>query len=62
MYKAFIRYELPEAILSDRKPQTKGKIEGLFRFVKRDFVLENVHLTAIKEVNCDSLDVAKCDN
>ena len=81
MYKAFIRYGLPEAILSDRgpqfkptnragetnyqwyahqlgikplyglKPQTKGKIEGLFRFVQRDFVLENVHLTAIKEVN-----------
>jgi transposase InsO family protein len=81
MYKAFIRYGLPEAILSDkgpqfkprscagearyqwyaqqlgidplygRKPQTKGKIEGLFRFVQRDFVLENVHLTTIQEVN-----------
>jgi len=81
MYKAFIRYGLPEAILSNqgpqfkprsrageahyqwyaqqlgikplyaRKPQTKGKIEGLFRFVQRDFVLENVHLTMIKEVN-----------
>jgi transposase InsO family protein len=80
IYNAFIRYGLPEAILSDRgsqfkaarrgeanyqwyaqnlgitplygqKPQTKGKIEGLFRFVQRDFVMENVHLSSLKEVN-----------
>lgn len=81
MYKAFIRFGLPEALLSDKGPQfkptsrpgeaqyqwyarqlgidpvygkkaqTKGKIEGLFRFVQRDFVLENVHLTAIRDVN-----------
>ena len=80
MYNAFIRYGLPEAILSDRgskfkptrqggeancqwyahrlgikllygrKPQTKGKIEGLFRFVQRNFVLENVDRTEIREV------------
>ncbi len=81
MYNAFIRYGLPDAILSDRgpqfkptgrageanyqwyahrlgikllygkKPQTKGKIEGLFRFIQRDFVLENVHQTSIKDIN-----------
>jgi len=80
IYNAFIRYGLPEAILSDRgsqfkaarrgeanyqwyaqnlgitplygqKPQTKGKIEGLFRFVQRDFVMENVHLSSLKKVN-----------
>ena len=33
------------------KAQTKGKIEGLFRFVQRDFVLENVHLSPLKDVN-----------
>jgi len=81
MYNAFIRYGLPESILSDRgsqfkatqrggeanyqwyahqlgitlvlgrKPQTKGKIEGLFRFVQRDFVMEHRHLDAIQAVN-----------
>jgi hypothetical protein len=34
-----------------RRAQTKGKIEGLFRFVQRDFVMENVDLTAIRDVN-----------
>lgn len=81
MYKSFVKYGLPEAILSDRgvqfkarqekgeanyqwysqnlgikvkyakKARTKGKIEGLFRFIQRDFVLENVKLTSIAEVN-----------
>jgi transposase InsO family protein len=37
--------------LFGQKPQTKGKIEGLFHFVQRDFVMENIHLTTIKEVN-----------
>jgi hypothetical protein len=34
-----------------QKPRTKGKIEGLFRFIQRDFVLENVKLISIKEIN-----------
>ena len=34
-----------------RKPQTKGKIEGLFRFVQRDFVLECQHLDSIQKIN-----------
>lgn len=34
-----------------QKARTKGKIEGLFRFIQRDFVLENVKLASIKEVN-----------
>lgn len=81
MYKSFVKYGLPKAILSDRgvqfkarqergeanyqwyahnlgielkyaqKPRTKGKIEGLFRFIQRDFVLENVKLITIEEVN-----------
>lgn len=81
MYKSFVKYGLPEAILSDKgsqfkaskeggeanyewyahnlgielifakKARTKGKIEALFRFIQRDFVLENVKLTSIKEVN-----------
>lgn len=81
MYKSFVKYGLPRAILSDRgvqfkarqekgeanyqwysqnlgievkyamKARTKGKIEGLFRFIQRDFVLENIKLTSIKRVN-----------
>ncbi len=81
MYKSFIKYGLPEAILSDKgsqfkahkeggeanyqwyaknlgiklkyaeKAQTKGKIEALFKFIQRDFVLENRDLFTIKEVN-----------
>lgn len=34
-----------------KKLSTKGKIEGLFRYIQRDFVLENVELTSIREVN-----------
>jgi hypothetical protein len=33
------------------KPQTKGKVEALFRFIQRDFVLENVKISSIKEIN-----------
>jgi len=33
------------------RARTKGKIEALFRFIQRDFVLENVKLASIKEVN-----------
>jgi len=81
MYHSFVKYGLPEAILSDRGSQfkasrkggeanyqwyahnlgielkyaerarTKGKIEALFRFIQRDFVLENIKLASIKEVN-----------
>ncbi len=81
MYKSFVKYGLPMAILSDRgvqfkahqkegeanyqwyannlgiklkyaqKARTKGKIEGLFRFIQRDFVQENVKQTSISEVN-----------
>ena len=31
-----------------RKPRTKGKIENQFRFVQRDFVLENLHHTSLE--------------
>jgi putative transposase len=81
MYEAFIRYGLPEGILSDKgsqfkawhphgqanyewyakklgieviyasKARTKGKIEALFRFIQRDFVLEHLDLTSIEEIN-----------
>jgi putative transposase len=44
-------FKLGIELLYAQKAQTKGKIEGLFRFVQRDFVLENVHLTSIKAVN-----------
>ena len=81
MYEAFIRYGLPEGILSDKgsqfkawhphgqanyewyaqklgieliyasKARTKGKIEALFRFIQRDFVLGHLDLTSIQEIN-----------
>jgi len=81
MYEAFIRYGLPQGILSDKgsqfkawhphgqanyewyaqklgvdliyasKARTKGKIEALFRFIQRDFVLEHLELASIEEVN-----------
>jgi len=81
MYEAFIRFGLPEGVLSDKgsqfkawhphgqanyewyaqklgieliyasKPRTKGKIEALFRFIQRDFVLEHLDLTSIEEIN-----------
>jgi transposase len=34
-----------------QKPQTKGKIEGLFRYIQRDFVMESRHLDSLREVN-----------
>jgi len=34
-----------------RKPRTKGKIENQFRFVQRDFVLENLHHSSLEELN-----------
>ena len=81
MYKSFVKYGLPEAMLSDReshfrasrperkahyqwyakklwirprydqKARTKGKIEGLFCFIQRDFVMENPQLTSVGDVN-----------
>lgn len=33
------------------KAQTKGKIERLWEFIQRDFVMENLHLTSAKEIN-----------
>jgi putative transposase len=33
------------------KARTKGKIEALFRFIQRDFVLEHLDLTSIEEIN-----------
>lgn len=33
------------------KARTKGKIEALFRFIQRDFVLEHLELASIEEVN-----------
>lgn len=39
-----------EPIYANRA-QTKGKIERLFRFVQRDFVMENLHLTSLEAIN-----------
>jgi hypothetical protein len=33
------------------KARTKGKIEALFRFIQRDFVMEHLDLTSIEEIN-----------
>lgn len=33
------------------RAQTKGKIENLWQFIQRDFVMENLHLTSNKEIN-----------
>jgi len=81
LYRAFMRWGLPQGILSDRgsqfkahhrhgeadyqwyakklgieviyanRAQTKGKIERLFRFIQRDFVMENLHLTSFEAIN-----------
>ena len=81
LYRAFVRWGIPKAILSDsgsqfkshhgqgeadyewyakklgveliyaNRAQTKGKIERLFRFIQRDFVMENLHLTSLEEIN-----------
>lgn len=81
LYRAFIRWGIPRAILSDRGSQfksshrygeadyqwyakklgieliyanrarMKGKIERLFRFIQRDFVMENIDLTSLKAIN-----------
>jgi len=34
-----------------RKPRTKGKIENQFRFLQRDFVLENLHCSQLDDLN-----------
>ena len=39
-----------ELIYANRA-QTKGKIERLFRFIQRDFVMENLHLTSLEAIN-----------
>lgn len=39
-----------EPIYANRA-QTKGKIERLFRFIQRDFVMENLHLTSLEGIN-----------
>lgn len=39
-----------EPIYANRA-QTKGKIERLFRFIQRDFVMENLHLTSLEAIN-----------
>lgn len=33
------------------RAQTKGKIERLFRFIQRDFVMEHLHLTSLEAIN-----------
>ncbi len=81
LYRAFVSWGIPRAILSDRgsqfrshhrqgeadyewyarklgveliyanRAQTKGKIERLFRFIQRDFVMENLPLSSLDEIN-----------
>jgi hypothetical protein len=34
-----------------RNPSCKGKIERLFEFIQRDFVIENLDLETVKEAN-----------
>jgi putative transposase len=34
-----------------RKPRTKGKVERQFRFIQRDFALENLHHVALENLN-----------
>jgi hypothetical protein len=34
-----------------RRPRTKGKIENQFRFIQRDFVLENLHHGRLEDLN-----------
>jgi transposase InsO family protein len=34
-----------------KRAQAKGKIERLFRFIQRDFVMENLHLTSLEAIN-----------
>ncbi len=34
-----------------RKPRTKGKVERQFRFIQRDFALENLHHVALEALN-----------
>jgi hypothetical protein len=34
-----------------RKPRTKGKIENQFRFIQRDFVLENLQHSKLEDLN-----------
>jgi len=46
-----LAHNLGIELIFSKKARTKGKIEALFRFIQRDFVLENVKLTSIKEVN-----------
>ncbi len=44
-------HQLKISLLYGEKAQTKGKIEGSFRFVQRDFVMEYLHLASIQEAN-----------
>src|SRR5262245_56716230 len=38
-------------LIYGKRPRTKGKIENQFRFVRRDFVLENLHHIFLEELN-----------
>jgi hypothetical protein len=38
-------------LIYGRRPRTKGMIENQFRFVERDFVLENLHHTSLEDLN-----------
>ena len=38
-------------LIYGRKPRTKGKIENQFRFIQRDFVLENLHHSEMEALN-----------
>jgi len=81
LYEAFVKWGLPQGILSDKGSQfkahqlhgeaeyeyllrrleierhyglrarTKGKIENQFRFIQRDFVLENLHHGLLGSLN-----------
>jgi Integrase core domain len=47
----YLMRQLDIELIYARKPRTKGKIENQFRFVQRDFVLENLEHTQLDSLN-----------
>jgi len=47
----YLMRRLDIKLIYGRKARTKGKVENQFRFVQRDFVLENLHHSELAELN-----------